>query len=140
MMTDTTTRNRELKLILSTRQREMRNAVQTRIRHAPTRATDVGDTIDRSDTDVQEEMDLALLQMRTETLGRIDEALRRLDAGEYGVCFACSGEISEPRLRALPFAVRCQRCEGAHERDHGHARLLVQRRAGLTLFPESAAT
>jgi DnaK suppressor protein len=139
-MTDTTTRNRELRLILITRQREMRDDVQRRIRHAPARATDVGDTIDRSDTDVQDTMDLALLQMRAETLGRINEALVRLDAGEYGICFECAGEISERRLRALPFAVRCQSCEGAREQDQGRARLSAQRRAAFTLFPEPAAT
>jgi DnaK suppressor protein len=139
-MTDTTTRNRELRLILSTRQSEMRDAVRKRIRHAPARATDVGDTIDRSDTDVQDGMDLALLQMRTEMLARIDEALLRLDAGDYGICAACAGEITERRLRALPFAVRCQTCEGARELDQGRARLTAQRRAGFTLFPEPAAT
>jgi DnaK suppressor protein len=139
-MTDTTTRNRELRLILRARQREMRDDVQKRIRHAPARATDVGDTIDRSDTDVQDTMDLALLQMRAETLRRIDEALVRLDAGEYGICFECAGEITERRLRALPFAVRCQSCEQAREQDQGRARLNAQRRAAFTLFPEPAAT
>jgi DnaK suppressor protein len=64
----------------------------------------------------------------------------RLDAGDYGVCLDCSGEISERRLRALPFAVRCQSCEEVREQAQGRARLTAQRRAAFTLFPEPVAT
>ena len=39
----------------------------------------------------------------------------RLEEGTYGDCFECGDEISEPRLRALPFAVRCKDCEEARE-------------------------
>ena len=139
-MTDTNTRQRDLRLILSTRHREMRDDVQKRLQHGRTRANDVGDTIEHSDTDVQDGMDAALLQMRTETLVRIDEALLRLDAGDYGVCVECAGEIAERRLRALPFAVRCQACEQTREQDQGHARPSAQRRAGFSLFSDAATT
>ena len=139
-MTETTIRQRDLRLLLTTRRSEMREKVQRRRHDGRTRASDVSDTIDRSDTDLQDGMDLALLQMRTEMLGRIDEALLRLDAGEYGVCVACAGEITERRLRALPFAVRCQSCEGSREQDQRRARLSAQRGAGFTLFPEPATT
>ena len=55
-----------------------------------------------------------LLQMSAETLARIDAALRRLDVGQYGFCAECAKEIAERRLRALPFAVRCQACEDSY--------------------------
>jgi DnaK suppressor protein len=76
-------------------------------------------------------------QLRSETLTRIDEALVRLDGGKYGSCVECSGEIAERRLRALPFAVRCQACEERREQMQGHARRLDQRRADLALFSEA---
>lgn len=50
-------------------------------------------------------------------VARIDDALMRLDAGKYGSCLECAREISEQRLRALPFAVRCQACEERREQD-----------------------
>ena len=53
--------------------------------------------------------------MKAETLTKIDEALRRLEEGTYGYCFECGEEVSESRLRALPFAVRCKDCEEARE-------------------------
>jgi len=53
--------------------------------------------------------------MKSETLSRIEAALRRLDQGTYGNCVGCRGRISNERLRALPFAVRCTGCEKARE-------------------------
>ena len=138
-MTETQTRNQELRLILTNRQREMHADVQKRIQNGRIgRAKDVGDTFETADADVQDAMDLALLQMKAETLSRVDEALLRLDAGEYGFCFECADEISEKRLRALPFAVRCQACEGAREQIAGRARRNAQQHAGFSLFPEMA--
>jgi DnaK suppressor protein len=82
---------------------------------------------------------MALLQMSAESLLRIDEALVRLDAGEYGSCFECAGEIAERRLRALPFAVRCVACEERREKN-GRARQLAERRNGFSLFPDVAGS
>jgi DnaK suppressor protein len=53
--------------------------------------------------------------MKSETLNKINDALARLEAGNYGDCFDCGEEIAEKRLRALPFAVRCKECEEARE-------------------------
>ena len=46
----------------------------------------------------------------------IEEALDRLESGDYGACLACEEPIAEKRLRALPWArycVTCQECNGA---------------------------
>lgn len=42
---------------------------------------------------------------------RLRAALAAIDAGTYGVCVDCGGEIPEGRLRALPDAVRCVPCQ-----------------------------
>ena len=41
----------------------------------------------------------------------VEEALDRLDAGDYGICLACDEPIAEKRLRALPWARYCVACE-----------------------------
>jgi DnaK suppressor protein len=74
-----------------------------------------------------------LIQMKAETLKRIDAALRRLDEGTYGECFECGDAIAEARLRALPFAVRCKACEEAHEAAQLRERM-SQRRGSSPLF------
>lgn len=41
----------------------------------------------------------------------VEEALDRLDAGDYGICLACDEAIAEKRLRALPWARYCVTCQ-----------------------------
>jgi DnaK suppressor protein len=134
-MTETTTRNTHLREILSGRRRELQDYVQCRIRDGRTdRPNDVLDELERTDANISEEVELALLQLKAQTLSRIDEALHRLDAGEYGCCFECSLEISETRLRALPFAVRCKACEERREQGQAQTRRLAQEHASLSPF------
>ena len=111
-------RYNELKTMLENRRRQLVHEVQTRIRDARTDgAFDRGvlDEGESSEVDVQDEIGFALIQMKTETLNKIDGALRRLEEGTYGDCFECGEKIAEPRLWALPFAVRCKECEAANE-------------------------
>jgi DnaK suppressor protein len=137
----TDTRERDLRRILHDRQREIEGDVRTRIRDARTdRASEVFDEVDHSDAAMQEEMDFALIQMKAETLARVDEALARLDAGSYGRCFECGGEISEKRLRALPFAGRCTTCEERREQAQGRVRQSAQSRAHLSLFSDGGGS
>jgi DnaK suppressor protein len=134
-------RERDLRQILHDRQREIEGDVRTRIRDARAdRASEVFDEVDNSDAAMQEEMDFALIQMKAETLSRVDEALARLDRGDYGRCLECGGEISEKRLRALPFAGRCTVCEEKNEQVRGRARQNAQGRGHLSLFSDVAGS
>jgi DnaK suppressor protein len=136
-MTETATRHAHLREILRERRRVVQAEVRGRIRDGRThRPKNGGDNLEHSADGIQGEMALALLQMRTETLARIDAALGRLDAGCCGFCVECDGEIAERRLRALPFAVRCQACEEKREQEHGYARQLALRRGTPSLFSD----
>ncbi len=48
-------------------------------------------------------------------LYHIDEALRRIETGEYGKCFGCGKQISVARLEAVPHASFCIECKSAEE-------------------------
>ena len=145
IMTTTTTtiasvRHADLRLMLQDRRRETQNDVQSRIRDVRTDGpSPVLNADEHGDADVQDDIELALIQMRAETLVRIDEALTRLDAGEYGLCVECDDEIAERRLRALPFAVRCTSCEERREQGEARQRRFAQRTAGPFLFGEMAS-
>ena len=52
----------------------------------------------------------ALVGTLRETLQEINEALDKLEAGTYGRCESCGGEISEARLDAKPAARYCIDC------------------------------
>jgi DnaK suppressor protein len=144
MATTTKTKNaakssryNELKKMLEDRRRELMNEVQGKIRDARAdggKEREVLDQGESSEVDIQEDIEFALIQMKAETLNKIDAALRRLDEGTYGDCFECGEEISEARLRALPFAVRCKDCEEARETAEQRERVIAQRRGSSALF------
>jgi DnaK suppressor protein len=136
-MTENTIRNADLSHMLRERRREMQEDVQSRTRGGRTdRPIEVGDDVEHSDANIQGDIEFALLSMRAKTLTRIDEALVRLDAGQYGFCFKGESEIPERRLRALPFAVRCQACEERREEEPGRAERLGRQGGSLSLFPD----
>ena len=126
----------ELRRMLEDRRRELVYEVQGKIRDGRrdyTKEREVLDEGESSEVDIQEEIEFALIQMKAETLNKIDAALRRLEEGTYGECFECGDEIAEARLRALPFAVRCKDCEEAREAAELRERM-TQRRGSSALF------
>ena len=130
-------RYNELRQMLEERRRELMNEVQGKIRDVRTDGSkdrEVFDQGESSEVDIQEDIEFALIQMKSETLNKVDAALRRLEDGTYGDCFECGEEISQARLRALPFAVRCKDCEEARETAEQRERMQAQKRGGATLF------
>jgi DnaK suppressor protein len=132
-------RYEELHKILEDRRREILSEVQEKIKDVRAEGAsgmmhavaEVGET---ATADIQDDIEFALIQMKAETLQKINEALARLEEGSYGNCFECGEEISPKRLRALPFAVRCKDCEEAREMAAQRDRLMSQRRGVSSLF------
>jgi DnaK suppressor protein len=126
-----TNRYQELKRALEERRRTIGDNVRDQLSQVRTEraGTTVGglDEGEVADVDVQEDIELALIQIKYETIERIDIALARLEAGEYGRCVECGADISEARLRALPFAVRCVECEETREVATRHRQALERR-------------
>src|SRR6187397_3585505 len=132
-----TSRYNQLRKMLENRRRELVTEVQGRIRDVRADGNKERDVLDQgesSEVDIQEDIEFALIQMKSETLNKIDAALRRLEENTYGDCFECGDEISGARLRALPFAVRCKDCEEARETAEQRERLLAQKRGSSALF------
>ena len=129
----------ELRRMLDDRKREIQAEVQGKMRDVRAagevgKLNDVLDAVESSEADIQEDIEFALIQMKSETLNKINDALVRLEQGQYGNCFECGEEISEKRLRALPFAVRCKDCEEARENAEQRERQQSQRRGAASLF------
>ena len=132
-------RYNELKQMLLSRRRELQAQVQDKMRDVRstgevTKLSEVFDAGESSEADIQEDIELALIQMKSETLNRVDDALTRLEQGTYGNCFECGEEIAEKRLKALPFAVRCKDCEEAKENADQRERQVAARRGASSLF------
>ncbi len=137
---ETRSRYSELKRMLQERQREIQAAVKGKIRDVRSEGTwggkqnEVFDAVESSESDIQDDIEFALIQMKSETLNKIHDAMARLEQGDYGNCFECGEEIAEKRLRALLFAVRCKDCEEAREVAEKRERQLASRRGASSLF------
>ena len=129
----------ELKRMLEERRFEIIGELQSRMRDvrdedAAIAQQSVRDEAETCELDIQDDIKFALLQMKAETLEKIGEALARLEQGRYGRCYECGEDISERRLRALPFAVRCTQCEEAQEIERQRERVLESRQGSTSLF------
>ncbi len=70
-------------------------------------------------TDAMErEMAFMLASKSGRLIYHIDEALRRIDKGNYGDCFVCEKLISTARLEAVPHARLCIECKSAEEENN----------------------
>ncbi len=138
-----TERYNTLKQMLEDRKREIVSQLHDKIRDVRTenesgKMSNVLDQGESSEAGIQEDIEFALIQMKSETLNKINEALGRLEEGAYGNCFECGEEIAPPRLRALPFAVRCRECEEARENAQRRERMAAQRQSSSAMFFDSA--
>ena len=132
-------RYNDLKQMLEDRKRQMLSQVHEKIRDVRSenvsgKVNNVLDPGESSEAGIQEDIEFALIQMKAETLDKINQALTRLEEGAYGNCFECGEEISQARLRALPFAVRCIECEQARENAQKRERAMAQRQSTSNLF------
>ena len=130
-------RDEQSRKMLEDRRRELLREVQSKMRDARNDGAKEHEVLDQaevSDVFIQEDIAFALIQMKAETLTKIDAALRRLDEGTYGDCFDCGEEIATARLHALPFAVRCKDCEEDRETAAQRDRIMAQRRGTSAAF------
>jgi len=104
-----------LRRMLEERRQEIHAKLRSLREAVPADADQVKDTEEQSLDDLVREVDFALMEMKSETLARIDEAMRRLEQGSYGACAECGSEIAEARLKALPFATLCRSCQERQE-------------------------
>lgn len=69
------------------------------------------DPADRGTASAERETAATLSDHARRLLADIDEALRRIDAGTYGVCASCGENIGYDRLEAIPAAALCVTCK-----------------------------
>ena len=57
------------------------------------------------------EFSLGLATEEQKIIYEIDDALKRVESGEYGICMGCEKPIPQRRLNALPYAKHCIKCQ-----------------------------
>lgn len=74
-------------------------------------------TSDLGNETMERQKDLGLLMEAKRTFGLIEDALRRVDEGTYGLCAGCGRPIAKERLEALPYAAKCVTCQAEDDED-----------------------
>lgn len=74
------------------------------------------DQIDAGCLSADREMSFAHRSLLLERTHRLAEALKHLDRGDYGICRECGEAIAPGRLRVMPEATTCVRCQERLER------------------------
>jgi DnaK suppressor protein len=73
------------------------------------------DSVDQASADVDKSFAVKLKNRERGVLGEINEALRRIDQGIFGLCERCDDPISEARMRANPSTTLCIDCKAELE-------------------------
>jgi DnaK suppressor protein len=81
-----------------------------------------GDIYDQASSERDRELGLLLGDREREKLRNIDEALLKVEEGEYGICEECEEEIPLGRLKVMPFARYCVKCKADIEKQQAQTK------------------
>jgi DnaK suppressor protein len=73
---------------------------------------DIGD---QGILDLLDDTGLAVVDIRRRQLTQLEEALVKLETGDYGRCEDCGKKIDDGRLRIAPYAACCVYCQAKRE-------------------------
>ena len=104
--------------------RSVKNGTETTASSEPS-----GDIYDQASSERDRELGLLLGDREREKLHNIDDALLRIDEGDYGVCEECEEEIPIGRLKAMPFTRHCVKCKSDIEKFQAQTRRFEEDRA-----------
>jgi DnaK suppressor protein len=88
-----------------------------------------GDIYDQASSERDRELGLILGDREREKIHSIDEALLRIDEGDYGICEECDEDIPLGRLKAMPFTRHCVKCKSDLEKLQAQTKRVEEERA-----------
>jgi DnaK suppressor protein len=92
---------------------------ESTVHEMATGGDELPDPNDRATRESERIQELRLRDRDRKLIGKVQEALARIDTGTFGRCESCSRAIAPARLRARPvttFCIECKRDAELHER------------------------
>ena len=74
------------------------------------------DPNDRASLEADRNFELRIRDRERKLIAKMQEAIRRIDDGTFGICDSCGGTISEKRLLARPVTTQCIECKTKQEK------------------------
>jgi DnaK suppressor protein len=123
---------REIKLILEKLKEDTLREIRKSVKNGTEAVAAIepgGDIYDQASSERDRELGLLLGDREREKIHSIDEALLRIDEGDYGICEECDEDIPLGRLKAMPFTRHCVKCKSDLEKLQAQTKRVEEERA-----------
>jgi len=101
--------------MLVTKRRQLHSAACRTVLDMKKVEGNLSDPLDRAGVEFDRQMELSIRGRERSALQEIQQALLRIDRGNFGVCDLCGRPISEQRLMARPTTLLCVECQHQQE-------------------------
>ena len=91
---------------------ELQDQEGERVHEVMKEAHDMGD---EASADLESTINLANMSRHLHEIQECQDALKRLNNGNYGLCIGCGEQIELNRLKANPVSSRCLSCQSKEE-------------------------
>ena len=105
------------KLLEETRDRLVTNADRTLKQEMNLDSSDLPDEVDLASAEYNQSFTFRLRDRERFLLTKIEQALRKIEAGTFGTCEECEEPIDPRRMKARPVTTLCLRCKEEQERE-----------------------
>ncbi len=122
----------EIKLILEKLKEDTLREIRKSVKNGTEAVAAIepgGDIYDQASSERDRELGLLLGDREREKIHSIDEALLRIDEGDYGICEECDEDIPLGRLKAMPFTRHCVKCKSDLEKLQAQTKRVEEERA-----------
>jgi DnaK suppressor protein len=114
----------QLEIILQKRRDALRRSLSDELSQLGAgHSRGVCDPIDKAVDDEFQSLTSNLAEFESRELARVEHALNQIQAGEYGKCEQCQRSIPIARLKIIPYATTCVKCQEQSEAKRENSRL-----------------
>lgn len=101
--------------LLGLRREILKQVEEEKIKSSAEALSETGDEMDLASEQRERELYHIMGERDKAKLNDIQKAIERIDSGEFGICEDCGEEISEKRLKAVPYSTLCVDCKEKQE-------------------------
>ena len=104
------------RFLLTQKINELLDEAEKTVTEITTEKVNFPDPTDRASLESDRNFELRIRDRERKLIAKMQEAIKRIDDGTFGVCEGCSGPISEKRLMARPVSTLCIECKTKQEK------------------------
>jgi DnaK suppressor protein len=102
--------------LLLSRINELLNGAERTVAEMTDENENFPDPNDRASLESDRNFELRIRDRERKLIAKMQEAIKRIDDGTFGLCETCGGNISEKRLQARPVTTLCIDCKTKEEK------------------------